>query len=127
MFSKLSSTVSNLSRTADKYGDVHFISFLGSILSRLAYMNDNKFLTQYMAIMGPIIVPKIMMGINSVPSTNLSMLLDDQQIFGLDKSPNDILIDDKFVNYIDWTAAGGRAYQYKNWPDCKLWLEQTLA
>lgn len=43
------------------------------------------------------------------------------------KSPNDILIDDKFVNYIDWTAAGGRAYQYKNWPDCKLWLEQTLA
>jgi len=108
MFSKLSNTVGNLSRTADKYGDIHFISFLGSILSRLAYMNDNKFLTQYKAIMGPIIVPKIMTGINNVPSTNLSMLLDDQQTFGLDKSPNDIFsayeYQYKGKNYIDFLA-----------------------
>ena len=37
-------TISNLSRTADKYGDIHFISFLGATLSRLAYQDDNKFL-----------------------------------------------------------------------------------
>ena len=42
------------------------------------------------------------------------------------KSPDDILIDDRLTNYTDWTAAGGRAHQYKNWPNCKLWLEQTL-
>ena len=42
------------------------------------------------------------------------------------KSPDDILIDDRLSNYEDWTATGGRAHQYKNWPDCKLWLEQTL-
>ena len=38
-------TFKNLSRKSEKYGDVHFISFLGAILSRLAYLNDNKFLT----------------------------------------------------------------------------------
>ena len=40
-------TFKNLSRKSEKYGDVHFISFLGATLSRLAYLNDNKFLTSY--------------------------------------------------------------------------------
>ena len=40
--------------------------------------------------------------------------------------PEDILIDDRLSNYNDWTAAGGRAYQYKTWSACKIWLEQTL-
>lgn len=53
-------TISNLSRKSDKYGDVHFISFLGATLARLAYMNDNKFLTSYSQIMGPVIQPKIL-------------------------------------------------------------------
>jgi hypothetical protein len=48
-------TISNLNRKADKYGDVHFISFLGATLSRLAYFDDNKFLTNYNSIMGPVI------------------------------------------------------------------------
>ena len=81
------------------YGDIHFISFLGSTLSRLAYMDDNKFLANYNQIIGPVIQPKILQGINNVNSNNLGELLDDQKIFGLDKSPNDI-----FSNY---------EYQYK--------------
>lgn len=92
-------TISNISRKPDKYGDVHFISFLGATLSRLAYMDDNKFLTNYSQIIGPVIQPKILQGINNVDSNNLSLLLDDQKIFGLDKSPNDV-----FSNY---------EYQYK--------------
>ena len=92
-------TISNLSRKTDKYGDIHFISFLGSTLARLAYMDDNKFLTSYSQIIGPVIQPKILQGINNVDSNNLGALLDDQKIFGLDKSSNDI-----FSNY---------EYQYK--------------
>jgi hypothetical protein len=87
-------TISNISRKTDKYGDIHFISFLGSALSRIAYMDDNKFLTNYSQIIGPIIQPKILQGINNVDSNNLGELFDDQKIFGLDKSPNDI-----FSNY----------------------------
>jgi hypothetical protein len=83
-------TISNLNRKSDRYGDVHFISFLGATLARLAYMNDNKFLTSYSQIMGPVIQPKILAGINSVDSNNLGQLLDDQAIFGLDKGSDDI-------------------------------------
>lgn len=93
------SAISNLNRKADRYGDVHFISFLGATLSRLAYMNDNFFLKCYSQIMGPVIQPRILQGINNVSPNNLADLLDDQKIFGLDKSPNDI-----FSNY---------EYQYK--------------
>jgi hypothetical protein len=48
-------TISNFSRQSERYGDICFISFLGAILSRLAYLNDNKFLTSYNSIMGPVI------------------------------------------------------------------------
>jgi hypothetical protein len=92
-------TISNVGRKADKYGDIHFISFLGAILSRLAYMDDNKFLNSYNKIMGPVIQPKILEGINSVNPNNLEDLLNDQKIFGLNKDSNDI-----FSNY---------EYQYK--------------
>ena len=99
-------TISNLSRKADKYGDIHFISFLGSTLSRLAYMDDNKFLTSYNSIMGPVIQPKILQGINSVSSNNLLGLLDDQQIFGLNKDSSDIFSNYEYQykgkNYIDF-------------------------
>jgi len=92
-------TISNFNRKGEKYGDVHFISFLGAVLSRFAYFNDNNFLKKYNSIMGPIIQPKILESINSVPQTNLPLLLDDQTLFGLNKSPQDI-----FANY---------EYQYK--------------
>ena len=77
---------SNLTRQSEKYGDVHFISFLSAVLSRLAYCNDNTFLKNYMAIMGPVIHPQILQSINNVDSTNLSDLLDDQKIFGLNNT-----------------------------------------
>ena len=70
-------TISNLSRKSDMYGNLHFISFLGATLSRLAYMDDNKFLTSYSRIMGPVIHPEILKGINDVNYNNLSELLDD--------------------------------------------------
>ena len=76
-------TLNNFSRKSDKYGDIHFISFLGATLSRLAYFDDNKFLKQYTSIMGPVIHPKILEGINSVDANNLRELLDDEKMFGL--------------------------------------------
>lgn len=42
------------------------------------------------------------------------------------KSSNDILIDDRGSNCREWEAAGGKSFQYKNWPECKDWLETTL-
>ena len=82
-------TISNFSRKSERYGDIYFISFLGAILSRLAYLNDNKFLTSYNSIMGPVIHPKILQAINNVNQSNLSSLLDDQTLFGLNGWPND--------------------------------------
>ena len=40
--------------------------------------------------------------------------------------PGDILIDDRWSNIESWLAAGGHGHQYKNWPDCKQWLEKLL-
>ena len=90
-------TISNLSRKSDMYGNLHFISFLGATLSRLSYMDDNKFLTSYSRIMGPVIHPEILKGINDVKYDNLSELLDDEKIFGLKTT-------DKFESY---------TYEYK--------------
>lgn len=102
--------MANFNRKADKYGDLHFISFLGSTLSRLAYFNDNNFLTNYKKIIGPVIVPKILSGINSVTSDRLGDLLDDQKIFGLtglkDGEKKDIFADYEYQyngkNFIDF-------------------------
>jgi len=38
----------------------------------------------------------------------------------------DILIDDRTVNCSEWENAGGIAHIYKNWEQCKIWLEGTL-
>jgi hypothetical protein len=99
-------TISNFSRKSERYGDIYFISFLGAILSRLAYLNDNKFLTSYNSIMGPVIHPKILQAINNVNQSNLSSLIDDQTLFGLDKGQNDIFrnfeYEYKGKNYIDF-------------------------
>lgn len=77
-----SRTFSNAFRTADKYGDLHFISLLGTTLSRLAYLDDTYFLQNYIAIMGPIILLPILKKINDVDPNNLDALLDDQTLFG---------------------------------------------
>ena len=101
-------TIKNINRKAEKYGDVHFISFLGAVLSRLAYFNDNNFLKKYNAIMGPVIQPKILSSINGVSQDNLQLLLDDQTLFGLNKTPDDIFSNFEYQykgkNYIDFLA-----------------------
>lgn len=38
----------------------------------------------------------------------------------------DILIDDRLSNVTAWNDAGGVAYQYKNWEDCRVWLDAML-
>jgi 5'(3')-deoxyribonucleotidase len=38
----------------------------------------------------------------------------------------DILIDDRTSNCEEWANAGGHAYIYKNWEDCRVWLDRIL-
>jgi hypothetical protein len=99
-------TFSNFSRQSEKYGDVHLISLLGATLSRLAYMNDNKFLTSYDSIMGPVFHPRILKSINGVSPNNLPLLLDDETLFGLNEGPIDIFKKFEYKykgkNYIDF-------------------------
>ena len=40
--------------------------------------------------------------------------------------PGDILIDDRTSNCQEWIREGGRAHIYRNWEDCKVWLEKEL-
>lgn len=42
------------------------------------------------------------------------------------KGPTDILIDDRTSNISEWRREGGQAHLYKNWADCKAWLEEIL-
>lgn len=76
-------TFSNMSRKSDQYGNVHFISLYGAILSRLAYMNDNKFLDCYCKIFGPIVLPQILQAIDTVSVNDLKKEINDQQMFQL--------------------------------------------
>jgi hypothetical protein len=71
-------------RTSDKYGNLHFISFLGAALSRLAYVDDNKFLKYFCKIMSPAYIhTSLLEGIDNVPENKLGLLLEDQIIFKL--------------------------------------------
>ena len=88
----------SFSRQSDKYGDVHFVSFLAAILSRLAYFNDNNFLPLYMSIMGPVVPPQLLQKIDSVSPSKLSALLNDQLLFGLDKSDKDMFKNAEYQN-----------------------------
>ena len=40
--------------------------------------------------------------------------------------PGDILIDDRTSNCEEWRSKGGLAHIYRNWPECKVWLEHHL-
>jgi hypothetical protein len=40
--------------------------------------------------------------------------------------PGDILIDDRTSNCIEWRDAGGRSHIYKQWPECKIWLDEIF-
>ena len=94
----------NTSKT-EKYGNVHFISFMGSVLSRLAYENDNQFLDKYLKIIGQVITPEILTCMNSVPSTDLKQLLDDQETFKLNgensKLPVELYNGKKYIAFAE--------------------------
>lgn len=97
-------TFSNLSRKSDKYGNVHFISFYSSVLSRLAYFSDEYFLEKYVSIFGPIINENIMKCIDS--AEDISALLDDETIFKLNSDnpynfPTYTYNNKQFVEFID--------------------------
>ena len=38
----------------------------------------------------------------------------------------DILIDDRHSNCNEWRNAGGQSHIYKEWPECKLWLDSIF-
>lgn len=38
----------------------------------------------------------------------------------------DILIDDRHSNCHEWRTAGGLAHEYRNWEDCKVWLDNIF-
>lgn len=40
--------------------------------------------------------------------------------------PGDILIDDRHTNCEEWINAGGQAHIYRQWPECKAWLESIF-
>ena len=40
--------------------------------------------------------------------------------------PGDILIDDRHSNCNEWRNAGGQSHIYKEWPECKLWLDSIF-
>ena len=41
-------------------------------------------------------------------------------------SLNDVLIDDRTSNCLEWRQAGGIAHQYTDWENCKKWIRSTL-
>jgi hypothetical protein len=92
----------------EKYGDLNFISFLGVVLSRLAYFDDSRFFDLYERIMGPIIKVELLEGIDSVKPNNLRQLLDDELIYGLNNlnNSNSIFKENIYTyankNYVDF-------------------------
>ena len=95
-----------LELTDEKFGDLYFISFLGCVLSRQAYLNDDEFLTNYSIIMGQVIPIRLLENINNVSSIDLESLLDDQRLFGLTGQADDVFRNYEYQykgkNYIDF-------------------------
>jgi len=72
--------------TNDYGHTANMISFIGSVYSRLAYMNDHQFLGHYTKIFGQVIPEAMMKAINTQVITNgLSSILEDGQMFNLNK------------------------------------------
>ena len=55
----------------DKFGDIPFITFYSTVLSRLAYFTSQSFLPAYMQIFGPIIPNTLMTNINESPLSDV--------------------------------------------------------
>ena len=97
--------LNNLTRSSEKYGNTHFISFYCAVLSRLAYFSDEYFLDKYVSIFGPIINENIM---KCIDSNSIPDLVLDEKIFKLnDGNPYNFSTytykDKKFVEFIEET------------------------
>ena len=55
----------------DKFGDIPFITFYSTVLSRLAYFTSQSFLPAYMQIFGHIIPNTLMTNINESPLSDV--------------------------------------------------------
>ena len=99
----MTNKISNVT-SSDKYGkSIHFISFFCSILSRLAYMNDTTFLTNYCKIFNSqntVIPLNILETINKNVGKNKIFKLTDLEIAGI---TNNSINQDELMNEINIT------------------------
>ena len=70
-----------------KYGDINFISWYCTVLSRFAYMIDKDFITYYYKVFGPVIPVKLLEAMNNYIKTidsagdDLTYFLEDYKMF----------------------------------------------
>lgn len=79
--------------TTDYGTSVNMISFIGSVYSRLAYMNEHQFLGHYTKIFGPIIPYELMKNMNDTIKTGTPNILNDEKMFSLKKGGNKFGLD----------------------------------
>jgi hypothetical protein len=82
------------------FGDIPFITFYDTVLSRLAYFTSENFLPAYLDIFGSIIPEKLLKSINDAPMNNIF----DSSIYQLSKNteiPTYTYNNSKFINFTD--------------------------
>ena len=81
-----------------KFGDIPFITFYDTVLSRLAYFTSENFLPAYLDIFGSIIPDKILKSINDAPMNKIF----DSSIYQLSKNteiPTYTYNNNKFIDF----------------------------
>jgi len=73
----------NTTFTEDYGTSVNIISFIGSVYSRLSYMNEHQFLGHYTKIFGPIIPEELMSDMNNTIKNRIPNILRDEEMFSL--------------------------------------------
>jgi len=74
----------NTTFTEDYGTSVNMVSFIGSVYSRLSYMNEHQFLGHYTKIFGPIIPDLLMENMNNViKNGGTPNILNDEKMFSL--------------------------------------------
>ena len=81
------------------FGDIPFITFYDTVLSRLAYFTSENFLPAYLDIFGPIIPENILKSINDASMDKIF----DSSIYNLSKNTNIPTYTDKNTKFIDFT------------------------
>lgn len=82
----------NTKFTEDYGTSVNMISFIGSVYSRLSYMNEHQFLGHYTKIFGPIIPEELMSDMNNVIKNRIPNILNDEKMFSLKNGEEKIWI-----------------------------------